>query len=293
MDFGRIENFQDITYTLGEPVEHRGKHLCNETSLYLGLPLWNHASYLEEFIPPETPKEQYLYFYAQAFNSIELNSTYYSIPSKQRVQGWMQKVEDQDHFTFCPKFPKSLIQNFNQADLRSFLDAIESFHQKLGQVFLQFTPHFDLSYSELFKRILKELPSHMDFGVELRHPSWFSPIMKKRFGDYLAKKDVSWVMTDTPGVREVCHMQLTSSNVFIRFVGNSLDQTDFARIESWCEVIKELIQKKQKIYFFMHQPIEGDGIELVKHMQKLLSEQSHLLVHPYKGYNKKQLSLFE
>ena len=101
------------------------------------------------------------------------------------------------------------------------------------------------------------------------------------------------MITDTPGVREVCHQQLTSENIFIRFVGNSLHLTDFSRLDQWAERVGDLISRKRTIAFFIHQPIEGDGVALTKHFQTKLRPYNDLLVHQYIGYNKKQLSLFD
>lgn len=84
---------------------------------------------------------------------------------------------------------------------------------------------------------------------------------------------VGMVITDTAGRGDCVHQCLTTSIAFIRFVGNQLHSTDYARIDSWINCLKSWIEKGGKeVYFFVHQHEEQYTPELVNYLNKCLKE---------------------
>jgi len=111
------------------------------------------------------------------------------------------------------------------------------------------------------------------------------------------KLNVGYVITDTAGRRDCVHMYLTVPKAFIRFVGNSLDATDYTRIDSWVERIKYWLDNGlEELYFFMHMHDETYSPELSSYLvDKLnsscgLSLQEPLFISVLKKETRKKAS---
>ncbi|MEP6513188.1 MAG: DUF72 domain-containing protein, partial [Parafilimonas sp.] len=90
---------------------------------------------------------------------------------------------------------------------------------------------------------------------------------KKELFNTLKEINIGAVITDTSGRRDCAHMHLTVPKTFIRFVGNSLDPTDYKRIDDWIKRIKYWLDKGlQELYFFMHMHDEALSPELTVYL---------------------------
>ena len=77
--------------------------------------------------------------YSRVFDTVELDNTFYGIPSKQTVLKW--KGQTSDHFLFSAKFPKRISHEKmfinSESELSRFIDAISCLGEKLGPLLLQ------------------------------------------------------------------------------------------------------------------------------------------------------------
>jgi uncharacterized protein YecE (DUF72 family) len=120
---------------------------------------------------------------------------------------------------------------------------------------------------ELFT-YLKTLPTDLQFFLEVRHPDWFKKdnIREEMFAT-LKSMNMGAVITDTAGRRDCAHMHLTIPKAFIRYVGNSLHESDFTRCDAWIERMKYWIDKGvEELYFFMHMHDEATSPELTVYL---------------------------
>lgn len=89
----------------------------------------------------------------------------------------------------------------------------------------------------------------------------------------LHELNVGAVITDAAGRRDVIHMELPTPHAFIRFVGNSLDPTDYKRVDDWVErIVKWKELGLQSVWFFMHQHDERYSPELADYVAEKLNE---------------------
>ncbi len=263
MDFGRLTSVDGFDFTL--PPDHSEntailaskarQHAC---AIYLGLPIWAEKSWLGTLYPAKLKDKDFLKFYARQFNVIELNTTYYRIPTPQTIEGW--KAATPAQFKFCPKIPQEIShQNQllgSQVLTHAFCDVLRGLEHKLGTIFLQLPPHFGPEKVEVLKTYLNEFPRDLPLAVELRHPDWFRNVYAfQELMRFLEDIDVGTVLTDTAGRRDVLHMRLTTTRVFIRFTANDLHPTDFPRITDWVNRLADWKESgAEEIYFFIHSP---------------------------------------
>ncbi len=263
MKFGRVENLNDIDFSIPplHPLSEKGLaelQTSQQAKIYIGCPVWADKGYVGKVFPKGTPAKNYLKEYCKQFNSIEVNATHYQIPKEETIEKWKEAATQ--GFKFCPKFPQ-IISHRNDFDSRDewvdlFLSSIYQLDEFLGINFIQFPPFFKTDKLEKLNRFLQKLPRDLDFAIEFRHDSWFeNENIKKEWFELFASYNISPVITDTAGRRDVLHQMLTNNKAFIRFTGNNLHPTDYQRIDDWVFHLKDWLSKGvSEIFFFMHEP---------------------------------------
>jgi uncharacterized protein YecE (DUF72 family) len=102
---------------------------------------------------------------------------------------------------------------------------------------------------------LETLPTSIKVSVEVRHQDWFS--VKQARNDLfnlLYDLNIGSVISDTSARRDCVHMELTTTDAVIRFVGNNLDDSDYRRMDEWVQRVKHWTAMGLKnLWFFMHQ----------------------------------------
>ena len=276
MKFGKVENPELVDFTLPktpkETIDLLNKvDKSDNFEVYVGCAKWNKQD-LKNFYPPKTKDE--LSYYSTQFNSIELNATYYRSPSKENVKTWVNKTPKD--FKFFPKIPQSIshygrLQNVTDK-LNQYLDAVALFEEKLGMIFLQMHENFAPKDFEKLENFIQNFPKGYPLAVELRHEDWFSNEENfNRLVSLLEKHNISNIIVDTAGRRDMVHMRLTSNEAFVRFVGANIP-SDYERLDEWIETIKLWkAEGLQKLYFFIHQNLELESPMLAKYFIKKLN----------------------
>jgi uncharacterized protein YecE (DUF72 family) len=130
---------------------------------------------------------------------------------------------------------------------------------------------------------LESFPKGVELFVEFRHPGWFAnEKVTKEIFSIMQKLKVGAIITDTAGRRDCCHMHLTIPKAFIRFVGNSLHDTDYNRCDAWVKRIKYWLDRGlNELYFFMHMHDEANSPELTVYLVEKLNKECKLnLIKP-------------
>jgi uncharacterized protein YecE (DUF72 family) len=283
MDFGKVDDkeLNKIDFRLPADREETTALLARHqtgapSQVFVGCAKWGRKDWLGKIYPEGTKEKDFLTEYAHRFNCIELNATFYRLPTVEQVTGWKEKAGD--GFKFCPKFTDKIthIKRLKDAGYytEAFLEGINAFGDSLGPVFLQTPPNYAPKSLEVLDKYIELLPDDLDLFVELRHPGWYSdPAVFKDVFDMLERHEAGAVITDASGRRDCVHMRLTTPSAFIRFVGNGLHPTDFTRIDDWVQRIKQWMEQGiERIYFFMHQHEELHSPELSRYIIQQLNE---------------------
>jgi uncharacterized protein YecE (DUF72 family) len=148
----------------------------------------------------------------------------------------------------------------------SFFRAMEHFGEHLGCSFFQFAPELGPRQWRRLKAILELVPRDMEVAVELRNPEWFA---SRKALEWLLglgiETGVRFVVSDAAGCRDVLHLCLPHPQAFVRFSGDGLVPSDYARLRSWIGLLRELRTRGLKrCYFFLHQEEEGNCVELAE-----------------------------
>ncbi len=295
MDFGKLSDISRVDFTL--PPDHPDtrplleRHKLNASlkpKVYIGLPVWVNKAWVGNYYPATMREKDSLLWYSKQFNTIELNSTHYHIPSPDTIDRWRQTVPQ--NFTFCPKFPQ-LISHETQLskalDLTAtFCEAIAGLEENLGDTFLQLPPYFAPRQLPDLETFVKYVPESVPMAVELRHPDWFvDNVASLELFEVLEKYSTGTVLTDVAGRRDVLHMRLTTPTAMVRFVGNGLHPTDYSRIDAWVERLKVWFDAGlQKLYFFVHEPDNITSPDLATYLIEQLNKVCGFNLQPPKKF---------
>jgi uncharacterized protein YecE (DUF72 family) len=183
----------------------------------IGCSGWNYRHWRDGvFYPDALPAGRWLGHYASQFDTVELNTTFYRLPSTRAAERWA--AETAEGFTFAVKVSRfaTHVQRLRTAgrDLETLLGRIEPLMSagKLGPLLWQLPPTFHRD-DERLARALGELPTSLRHAFEFRHRSWFAPEVMK----LLEAHDVALVIADRPEIVGFQTHDLTADFVFVRF----------------------------------------------------------------------------
>lgn len=151
-------------------------------NLRVGTSGWSYEDWAGPFYPKTIPQELYLTFYAQVFNTCEIDSSFYHIPAEASVQKWAREAPAD--FTFAAKIPKAITHDamldpaLIEVPLRGFLHNMRPLEEagKMDAYLLQLPPKFSkAAHWANLESFLKGWDPARKLAVEFRHLSWLLP----------------------------------------------------------------------------------------------------------------------
>jgi uncharacterized protein YecE (DUF72 family) len=185
-------------------------------NLHLGTIGWSYNFWKGVFYPKKTSSKDYLAYYASQFNTVEVDSTFYRIPTQPTVTNWKQQTPN--GFIFSLKFPQlithiKMLKNC-QYETDVFLERMNLLGEKLGPLLLQFPPNFGVEHLDDLETFLQKLPKHRRYVVEVRNKSW----LNQTFYSFLRDSKIALAWADSPIMAEVS--EVTTDFLYIRWEGD-------------------------------------------------------------------------
>lgn len=262
----------------------------------IGTQGWNYDAWVGPFYPDETRPADFLRVYSRAFDTVEVDSTFYALPPVSTLRDWASRVPDE--FQFSLKLPQEIthenrLRNVALA-LEQFFDRVRELGPRLGPVLAQLGP--DLSPSELpaLATFLPLLPRDVRVAVEFRHRGWIHEGVLA----LLAEHNVALALTDGRWIPRKTMLSLaerpTADFTYIRWMGPDREIVDYSRvqvdrsreIEAWATILRA-IQAKVEVYGYFNNHFAGHAPASVRVLQERLGIPT---VHP--SQLGEQLSLF-
>jgi len=270
MDFGFVPSSEinGIDFTLPKDGIQTSQVLGNKDGdrvpiFHVGCSRWENEGWINLLYPQDINKKKLSAFYVEKFNSVELATTFYLIPTQSSILQSMsvfQKSLSPD-FRFYPKISRTIshIHRLKGASKETvaFLDGIKPLQSYIDACFLQLSDNFKVKSANILEEYLRAFPTDSKLFVEVREKEWFAQEnFRSWYFGLLKELKMGAIITDASGRRDAVHMELTIPELFVRFVGNggSHFESDFRRIDSWVERIKIWLDKGlEKVIFFLHQ----------------------------------------
>jgi uncharacterized protein YecE (DUF72 family) len=215
----------------------------------IGCSGWNYAHWRGVVYPRGMAASRWLEYYATLFDTVEINTTFYRLPSSSAVAGWVEDTPS--GFTFAVKASRFLTHMKRLTDMESgtrrFYDRIEPLvdSPKLGPVLWQLPPNFHRN-DERLAEALDALPAGRH-AFEFRHPSWFADAVY----ELLDRQNVALVFADRPEIRQFQTHERTADFVFLRFHHGGGDGSySHQQLGRWAGRIEEWRQRGDVFAYF-------------------------------------------
>ena len=196
---------------------------------HIGCSGWSYTSWKGPFYPPNLENSDWLRFYSQVFDYVEIDSSFYRIPNQFMVKNWVKRTPD--NFRFTAKFPKVITHDKYLVDVEEeverFLENIEPLEEKTLALLIQLPPSMEIVPGlEGLRNLLPLLDDRFRYAVEIRHQSWFQDLAYNFFAD----NDLCLVWSQLAKIRTP--PIVTTDFLYVRFIGDrSIDEKDFGKIQ--------------------------------------------------------------
>jgi uncharacterized protein YecE (DUF72 family) len=213
------------------------------------------------FFPRGTKAAEMLGLYARVFGSVEIDSTFYAVPSAASVENWYRRTPA--GFTFSPKVPREITHEHLLGEsarpvLDAFCERVSELREKLAVCLLQLPPSFSAIRQNAvnLRRFLSFLPSGIRFAVEFREPGW---MVDWTFAE-LAGRGLATALVDGSWIPRARFFEaagrLSGDFAYVRFMGDR-DLESFDRVvrprdavlEHWRHAIESVPAREKFVYF--------------------------------------------
>jgi uncharacterized protein YecE (DUF72 family) len=223
---------------------------------------WSYNFWKGNFYPKDLNSKDFLSYYSKHFDTVEVDSTFYRIPSTQTLTGW--KNQTPANFLFSLKFPQlithiRMLKNC-QEETKVFLERAEMLKEKLGILLLQFPPAFKNEQLPILGEFLRGLPKKHHYAVEVRNKT----LLNDKFFSILKENNVAyaWAESQKMPLKE----KETSDFLYLRWEGDrksingTLGKTEVdktSNIESWAQKLKLFLSKNIEIFGYFSKYYSG------------------------------------
>jgi uncharacterized protein YecE (DUF72 family) len=228
MQFGRCSDLTRVDFSLpalrarSASLLVRAGEPALEPWLRLGAPAFRRRDWLGGLYPAGVDEAKWLGIYASKLDALELNSTFYGLPSESTLARWV--AETPPEFRICPKLPRAISHELGSSELQArvaaFVTRIEALGERLGPALCQLPESAGPDALPQLRAALDCFPDDFSLALEVRHAGWFERgALREDLLDWLEARGIASVITDVSGRRDASHASLTSTTAFVRFVG--------------------------------------------------------------------------
>lgn len=244
--------------------------------IQIGTQGWSYPEWIGAFYPPAAKQEHYLPFYAQVFDTVELDTTFYHPPRPSVVRSWERHTPD--GFMFAAKVPQritheSRLQKMGE-HLQEFARAMEPLGEKLGPLLVQLPSEFEREDGTVgvLDRFLAVAPEGVRIAVEFRHRSWHTAATY----DLLRKRHAALVWNEwreLPRVTEV-----TGDFLYLRWLGNRRDIEHVDRViidrtesfDTWEQDLRRVLPQVREVFGYFNNHWAGHSPASANEMKRRL-----------------------
>ena len=234
----------------------------------IGTSGWSYDHWQGVFYPETVAANRRLAYYQKNFRSVEINSSFYSLPSAASLRRWYESVSGD--FVFAVKASRYITHMKKLRDpqrtIKTFMSRVEILRDKLGPILFQLPPRWHIN-TERLAALFKILPRGYFYAVEFRDPSWYS----ERIYDLLAKNNVAFCIYDLGGI--LSPMQVTADFIYIRLHGPEgpyQGQYSGRALCRWAERIERWRKEKRAVYCYFDNDEAAHAVRDAARLQKML-----------------------
>jgi uncharacterized protein YecE (DUF72 family) len=241
--------------------------------IWIGTSGYNYPEWKGTFYPRDLPQGKMLPYYAARFPTVEINYTFYRMPTEKLVSGWAAQTPAPYKLTL--KAPRRITHDSRLRNcgplLAQFCGVAGSLGDKLGALLFQLPPSARKDLP-LFEAFLEDLPPGAPAAFEFRHTSWFDDDVFDRLG----RRNLALCVADSEKLSTP--LRTTADYAYFRLRDEGYTAADIGR---WADTIaREAAACRDVFVYFKHEE-EGKGPEFARMLMERLRgnhESGHLVI---------------
>ena len=238
--------------------------------IHIGTSGWSYKHWRNTFYPSELKVKDQFSYYTKKFNTVEINNTFYGVPSDETFLNWKNSVPED--FVYVIKANRFITHMKKLRDpsqsLQSFMSKVEHLGTKLGAVLFQLPPYLNVNL-QVLEDFLAELPEENRFVMEFRNASWYLPEVYA----LLKKYNVAFCIYELAG--HISPVEITADFVYLRlhgpgenkYQGSYSDQT----LTEWAEQCKIWLETND-VFIYFDNDEQGYAAFNALQLRKLLNQ---------------------
>lgn len=227
--------------------------------LRVGTSGWHYRHWRDIFYPSDLDTRDWLAFYARHFDTVEINNSFYRLPSREVFVSWREKAPP--GFTFTVKANRFITHvkrlNDPRESLSRFFLNMEGLGDKLGPILFQLPPRWKANPARL-QEFIGVLPPGYRYAFEFRDPSWFLPEIYRLLED----ANCALCAASSPAFPEV--RRATADFAFLRFHGGKIlygSKYSGEELADWASYARRLLQEGRDVYAYFNNDACGYALE--------------------------------
>lgn len=224
----------------------------------IGTSGFSYAHWRGVYYPEHLAEKRWLAFYAEEFDTVELNATFYRLPTEAAVSGWAQRVPES--FLFAVKLSRFIthLKRLYQVDdaLAVFLERLQPLGTRLGPILVQLPPGMKLDLARL-EDFLARCPSTRRWAVEFRHPSWLVEATFALLSRYNVALCIHDLLPDHPRPVTAPFVYLRFHGTDQRYGGNYPDNL----LHDWADRLRGWHADALDVFAYFNNDIQGFAVQ--------------------------------
>lgn len=248
-----------------------------QANLYVATSGYSYKGWHQRFYPPDLAQKNLLPFYAEHFNAVEINNSFYRLPTKKAVHHWLEQTPKD--FRFCFKVSRYVSHMKRLKDsaepFKKLLHVLEEASALSGPLLLQLPPRMKPEYERLdeclenFRKAKGR--KHWQIAVEFRSSDWYAD----RLYDILAKHKAALVLHDMPEGHMMEEKIQTAPFLYMRFHGPKGDyggEYGRRKLGKPAGLLAEAMKDGRDCYVFFNNDRDGYAVEDAKLLNHMVRE---------------------
>ena len=232
--------------------------------IHVGTSGYNYPEWEGSLYPAVMPAAKMLAYYAERFDTVEINYSFYRMPAEKVLEGWSKGTPD--NFKFTLKAPRRITHDARLEDcsdlVRTFCSRARTLGGKLGILLFQLPPSFRKNIPVL-SAFLDDLSDDLRVAMELRHASWLSEDVMT----ILRRNNIALCVAD--GERVEIPVEITATHAYFRLRDEGYQEPD---IQSWAETALVSSGHCQDVFVYFKHEEEGKGPEFARMMLNAIGD---------------------
>ncbi len=236
-------------------------------TLLVGTSGWVYEHWRGVFYPEGLPHQGWLPFYMEHFDTVEINNTFYQLPSVETFKGWhraakkgfVYSVKASRYITHMKKLSKP------ERPLSLFMERALLLEENLGPILFQLPPRWHANTARL-EEFTERLPSGQRFVFEFRDKSWFS----REVYQVLEKRGMGLCLYHMPGF--TTPLVVTAGFVYIRFHGSGTlygGRYERGFLKGWATTIQGFLKEGLDVYVYFNNDALGNAVVNAMELKEL------------------------